>query len=494
MKIGFLFFGIVICSTVFAQNLVVNGGFEVSESLVFIPSNKFNNEHTSGLEIAPGWFTVTPATPDYFTEEYGKDTIDNTIVLALNGKGRIGIIGGSCRMLFGSTHYKEYVEGSLKEALIADEYYEVSFYIAHDPRSAIASDDFGVLFTDSVLRSEEQKRLPQKPDLIMMPGQPILSESGWIKMTGIYKAKGGEKHITIGSFSEKSCIPLVNLGKTPMQKKADQRIVYNAYYFLDEVSVRMTDKTKEEIADDSLQASKSKKEKFLLVVDVSSSMGHENKLESLKNTMKEVVDGLPEESEIGIISFHSKSKLVLPFTNVKNSALIKKYLDSLQIEGGTDFSTAMRFSYKYLEQERKPGDKEMLIVFTDGVFDIERPIHRGVKNYNKNFGTRFSVVHFGKVRNDDLYQLTTAFNGNYMENVKVNMKQKVDSVFHNFKPGTQKFYPIHLSGEEQIVKFTDAQSDKSNFENKAKRRRTAWILSCSVFFTGLASAIYFIIR
>jgi uncharacterized protein YegL len=313
-------------------------------------------------------------------------------------------------------------------------------------------------------------------------------------MTGLYKARGGEKHIIIGSFSEKSCIPLVDLRTTHMQKKADQRIVYNAYYFLDEVSVRKSEKTNDDIAKDSLEFSKSKKQKFLLVVDVSSSMGNENKLESLKNTMKEMIVGLPEESEIGIVSFHSKSKLVLPFTNVKKINIIKKSLDSLVIVGGTDFSTAMRFSYKYLEKERTANSREILIVFTDGIFDIEKSIQRGVKNYNKNFGVGFSVMHFGKTRNDDLFQLTTVTKGNYMDNVKENIKQKLDSVFYKINKGTQTFYPIYLSGEEQLVKFTEVNADKLNPEHKTRRRRTAWILSCSVLFVGLASAVYFIFR
>jgi uncharacterized protein YegL len=493
MKIGLLFISFIFCSSIFAQNLVVNGGFEVSDALYFLPSNKFNNEHKSGLELAPGWFTVTPATPDYFTEEFGKDTINNTIVLALNGKGRIGIIGGSCRVLFGSTQYKEYIQGSLSEPLIADKYYEICFYIAHDPRSAVASDNFGVLFSDSVLRSEVQKKLPQKPDLIMMPGQPILSESGWVRMKGTYRAKGGEKYIIIGSFSEKSCIPLSNLGKIPMQKRADQRIVYNAYYFLDEVSVRLTDKTKDEVGKDSLEESNSRREKFLLVVDVSSSMAHDGKLESLKSTMKEVVASLPEESEIGIISFHSKMKLVLPFTNVKEHGLIKNALDSLQIEGGTDFSDAMRFSYKYLQKESVKGNREKLIVFTDGVFEIEKSVQRGIKSYNKKYGTRFSVVHFGKVKNDDLFQLTTITEGKYVEKVKGNLKQKLDSVFHQENIGDQKFHPIYLSGDEQKVEFKEVISEKSSFGKKSKKN-PALFISCSVLIAGLATAIYFIFR
>lgn len=474
-----------------SQNLVINGGLEVFDSSQFKPLNKFNNEHVSGIEIAPDWYTVTPATPDYFNLPFSTDTANNILVMPLKGEGRIGIIGGSCRLLFGSNQYKEYVTGFLKEPLVSGKKYEVSFYIALDPRSTVAIDNFGVIFSDTSLRYSEQHKLPFQPDVLVYNGSAITSENGWIKLSAVYNAGGGEKHITIGSFSMRSCIPLSNLGKSPSAVIGDQRIVYNAYYYLDEISVIETEYS--QIKNDiySSKKSMSKADRYLLLIDISQSMSEQNKLDVLKKSVFEVISGLPEDAEIGVITYQSNPKLVMPYTKINDLNTVMKFIDSLVAGGNTDFSAAVNFAYNYSrKKDRDIKGKDLIIVFTDGVFSVESSIQKRIKTENKDHGIGFSVMQFGDTKNGDLLRLVTSAKGDYMENSGVNFTEKLEKVIFKYQIDSLPNYPI-LFSYIQEEKDQLALNGEETIEHKKKKFKWFFGIFGGMLASSIALFFYF---
>lgn len=492
MKNVFFFIFIFVFLLSQSQNLVTNGGFEVFDSSQFIPLNKFNNEHVCGIEIAPDWFTVTPATPDYFNLPFSNDTINNILVMPLKGKGRIGIIGGSCQLLFGSRQYKEYITGLLKEPLVSGKNYEVSFYIALDPRSTVAIDNFGVIFSDTSLRYSEQHKLPFQPDVVVYSGSAITSENGWMKLSAVYNARGGEKHITIGSFSMRSCIPLNNIGKSASTVTGDQRIVNNAYYYIDEISVLETEYSQIKNDIHTSKKSKSKADRYLLLIDVSKSMAEQNKLDVLKKSVYEVISALPEDAEIGVISYHSDPKLVVPYTKMSELKSKMNSFDSIVAGGNTDFSGAVNFAYNYsVKKDNDTKGKDLIIVFTDGVFPVESAVQKRIKSENKDHGTGFSVMQFGETKNGDLLRLVTAARGDYMENSGVDFPEKLEKVIFKYQIDSIPNYPVLFSFiEEEKDEILLNNGDKNDHRN----RKFKWLLGICGGVLASSIALFFYFR
>jgi OmpA-OmpF porin, OOP family len=224
-------------------NLVTHPGFEQYKKC---PENP-NNQLVTGFELLPRWFTVSDASPDYFNSCSKSERVNVPKNFAGNMKARSGngyiglILKSDPRYYRGSANYTEHIQNRLASPLKKDKYYCFEIWMCLGKNSTIAAKDFGVYF------SKEKITFPNPPDTlprahIQFEGDEFLTSTGrWVPLRGVYKARGGERFLTIGNFIPWHEKRFLRLRTTFTQ--ADLREF--AYYIFDDVSlVEMKDPSK----------------------------------------------------------------------------------------------------------------------------------------------------------------------------------------------------------------------------------------------------------
>lgn len=126
-------------------------------------------------------------------------------------------------------NYREYLEVQLTEPLRPDVVYEVSYRYSLAEDSEYGSDDLGMYFADSSNSiSTGYSALNLEPHI---SAPVMLTETdGWTQMTFCYKARGGERYMSVGNFLNDAATTTTFLGSTSSTKSM-------CYVYLDDVSV-----------------------------------------------------------------------------------------------------------------------------------------------------------------------------------------------------------------------------------------------------------------
>ena len=124
--------------------------------------------------------------------------------------------------------YREYIQNKLLTPLKSNKYYEISFYVNSADTFNYTS-DIGIYFSNNVVsQPTTYTNLPYIPQVINPINNFITDTLGWQKISGIYKAIGGEEYITIGCFNDSSKIILSNY---------DSITAGGVYLFVDDFSI-----------------------------------------------------------------------------------------------------------------------------------------------------------------------------------------------------------------------------------------------------------------
>jgi len=247
-----------------SQNLVLNPGFE---DYWYLPE-LYSKEDTF---FCKNWNTYNINAADYFHTQ-SKDSVHSVpnnidgFHPAHTGKAYVGIAS------FNWQGYIEYVTGTLSEPLKEGKTYKVSYYTQYAGNiSQFYISVLGAYFTKKsnffyLAKSDPFFKEMLKPDIkahIKNNENNFLNnDSTWILISGNYKAKGGEKYITIGVFYEDNFnlelsdkLLSIELSKKKRDKlyfKNQEILKLNpnykenkfisdfagvAYYFIDDVSV-----------------------------------------------------------------------------------------------------------------------------------------------------------------------------------------------------------------------------------------------------------------
>jgi outer membrane protein OmpA-like peptidoglycan-associated protein len=120
----------------------------------------------------------------------------------------------------------EYVQNQLKAPLKKDSLYCFSAYIQLSPGSKFASNAIGIKFSNHPMEIPLDQLYAVKAD-IQLESQILSFKSKWMRIECLYKAKGGEKWMILGSFKDHMSLKL-----TPVPGN-----IYESYYYLDDVSL-----------------------------------------------------------------------------------------------------------------------------------------------------------------------------------------------------------------------------------------------------------------
>ena len=217
---------ILICTNLNSQvNLVPNYSFE---QVSFCPSKYYNPPphpwYLVSIFGTGGTYANSCDTSNWagVPLNYVKGKI--SYQYARTGNAYIGI------EYFGSN--RSYLQVKLQNSLkVGNCYYAEHFVNVPNPMG-YACNDIGMLFTDTAFYADTTTgtTLPYLANAqVLNYGNPIITDTlNWVKVSGVFTAKGGEQYLTLGNFyqNNKTQTLLINLNGYP-----------GAGYYIDDVSV-----------------------------------------------------------------------------------------------------------------------------------------------------------------------------------------------------------------------------------------------------------------
>lgn len=157
---------------------------------------------------------------------------------------------------------------------------------------------------------------------------------------------------------------------------------------------------------------------IVFLVDVSSSMAKENRMELLKQAIKSLVPKLRDIDRVAIIAYNQKTDLVLESIEGTQKATISNAIDSLKPYGLTYGVNGIQQAYEILEFYYRGDGNNQIILATDGLFSevnqtmTERELFKLVRQKANQENIKLSVVGFGKDDEGDNLMNKLANNGN----------------------------------------------------------------------------------
>ncbi len=229
----FICFLIAFLPYFFAQNLVLNPGFE---NINVTCSGFAGAGYTNIVDWDNPDPTDTCSTPDWFSTCLSGffPTAAPNSWLGSQSPRTGDAYGGFIAYDATANAYREYVEGRLASPLVQGQTYCVSFYISLADTVPYAVDKIGVYFSNTFV----QFPVSHCVSMVPLPFTPQLQWAGgvvddvvnWVRMDWQYVASGGEQYFVIGNFFNNAGTTVQNTGSSGFTTPF-------AYYFIDDVSV-----------------------------------------------------------------------------------------------------------------------------------------------------------------------------------------------------------------------------------------------------------------
>jgi Ca-activated chloride channel family protein len=189
---------------------------------------------------------------------------------------------------------------------------------------------------------------------------------------------------------------------------------------------------------------------FVLLIDVSGSMGSEDKLELLKSGFKDFVDQTSANDKIAIVTYAGSAGLVLPSTLCTNKQVIKNAIDTLGSGGSTAGAEGIITAYDIALENLVENGNNRIILGTDGDFNVGISNQEELINLieeKRNQGIFLTVLGVGRGNLNDgtLEQIANKGNGTYEYIDTIEQLRKVFIYDYN------KFFAVAKDVKVQVV-------------------------------------------
>jgi Ca-activated chloride channel family protein len=167
-----------------------------------------------------------------------------------------------------------------------------------------------------------------------------------------------------------------------------------------------------------IDASQRKDAVLTFLIDVSGSMGDNNKLETVKQALGMLVDELRPTDTVGIVVFTTQAREALQPTAASEKSRIMSVINSLRPENSTNVQDGLSLAYKMASRAYRKGLINHVILCSDGVANVGGTNANAILAQAKEYATRditLSTVGVGMGSYNDviLEQLADKGNGNY---------------------------------------------------------------------------------
>ena len=136
---------------------------------------------------------------------------------------------------------RSYLQVKLTKKLEADKEYCIKMHVSLADLSKYSCNNIGMALSDKELVANNSEVLQFDAQIISRKHTIYDKQFYWTPICGIYKAKGGEEYLTLGNFTPDDKLGLKKV-KRPRGFTKPQ--TYDAYYYVDNISVVPTEKAK----------------------------------------------------------------------------------------------------------------------------------------------------------------------------------------------------------------------------------------------------------
>lgn len=217
------------------------------------------------------------------------------------------------------------------------------------------------------------------------------------------------------------------------------------------------------------------------LIDVSGSMGSEDKLPLLKSGLRLLIEQMRSEDKISLVVYAGAAGVVLPPTSGDHKDRILDALDKLQSGGSTAGGEGIMLAYKTARENYNAKGNNRIILATDGDFNVgissDGELTRLIEKERED-GIFLSVLGFGTGNYQDgkMEQLADKGNGNYayidniLEAKKVLVKEMGGTLLTiakdvklqiEFNPAKVKAYRL-VGYENRLLNKEDFNDDKKD--------------------------------
>ncbi len=352
-----------------AQNLVSNGLFEDNSFKRPIHKPYKNTKR----KFVKNW-KVLNGKPDYFNS-YKSTYLGFPIINSIDRGGKVGI------EMYNKENKVEGIYTRLSTPLEANKTYKISFSVAHCQYSDFVVKQFPFVLSKHKISEFDIRNNEQLELQVIQLDTHVNYQNKWVKVSGIYEAKGGEEFLTLTNtrfrFTKKQHISRILYKDAP--DILNKEMNHAAYYFFDNVELIPIDDSssycqnteflprnnREKSARDKLAELKEKghinensPEEFkefkdythhIFLFDISSSML--NNLSQAKQMYNRATQNLPKNDLVTGIIFTSNSQYL--FKREPNSSKISQIVNNLSADGGTSLQTGLELVNKSIRADEK---------------------------------------------------------------------------------------------------------------------------------------------
>lgn len=216
---------------------------------------------------------------------------------------------------------------------------------------------------------------------------------------------------------------------------------------------------------------------LVFLIDVSGSMGHDDKLPLLKRAFKMMLSKLDEDDSVAIVVYAGASGVVLEPTPGNEHLTISQALDNLKAGGATNGASGIELAYQLAQKAYKKNNVNRVILATDGDFNVgmtDQDKLLDLIEKRRELGINLSVLGFGSGNYNDALteQLADKGNGNasYIDNINEARKVLVEQLTGTLQVIAKdvkiqvEFNPSVVH-EYRLIGYENRQLSKEDFNN-----------------------------
>jgi len=171
------------------------------------------------------------------------------------------------------------------------------------------------------------------------------------------------------------------------------------------------------------------------VIDCSGSMREQNRIETVKDTLRLLIGQLNSADMVGIVAFSSEARQILPMTSVSHRGLLETAIGQLTADGGTNSEAGLRLGYETALTGLDANATNRVIFLSDGVANVgitdPNQISEGLKPIREK-GVYLNTIGVGMNNHNDTLLEQLADKGDGMCSYIDDMREAKRVMMDNF--------------------------------------------------------------